>query len=543
MKERETNGIHRCIVITSAAYLEPQLEAEFGRIPPAFLPLGNKRLYEHHHQLVTGHADRMLLSVPESYSITRRDSMRLTELGFEIVPVPDRLSLGESILYVVNIAGCADDSIAILHGDTLFDNLDLTLTDTVSVAPSSEGYQWQTIKRGKDLELLDGDSGAELTDMQESLVLSGWFSFSNSQALVQEVTRARGNFIQGLFAYSRERQLKAIDTGTWYDFGHADTYYQSRRKVTTQRCFNELSISRRAVRKSSSKSEKIKAEASWFTELPAKVRVHTPAFLGYEDSPDGPSYELEYLHLPTLADLWVFGRLPVSTWSEIFAAAGEALEVMSAFRPSSVNVCGSDSLYSDKTRKRLEEYARTTGFDLTSPCRYAGRWLPSVNEIVNLVSESIAPATEQYLSLIHGDFCFSNLLYDRRASLIRMIDPRGVDAAGAISQYGDRRYDLGKLYHSVIGQYDHVIAGHYRLSMHGGMSFSLDLPEEEALLEIQREFLSHSFVGLTPVQSSAHSIAILLFLSMLPLHADNPERQQAFLANALRLFLKWEKKD
>jgi hypothetical protein len=29
---------------------------------------------------------------------------------------------------------------------------------------------------------------------------------------------------------------------------------------------------------------------------------------------------------------------------------------------------------------------------------------------------------------------------------------------------------------------------------------------------------------------------VLLFISMLPLHADRPERQTAFLANALRLY-------
>ena len=33
--------------ITSGEYVESELFAEFGRIPPAFLPVGNKRLYTH----------------------------------------------------------------------------------------------------------------------------------------------------------------------------------------------------------------------------------------------------------------------------------------------------------------------------------------------------------------------------------------------------------------------------------------------------------------------------------------------------------------
>lgn len=33
---------------------------------------------------------------------------------------------------------------------------------------------------------------------------------------------------------------------------------------------------------------------------------------------------------------------------------------------------------------------------------------------------------------------------------------------------------------------------------------------------------------------------ILLFLSMLPLHFDKPHRQEAMIANALRLYIYWK---
>lgn len=33
------------IVILSGQYVEQDLRAEFGQIPPSFLPVGNKRLY------------------------------------------------------------------------------------------------------------------------------------------------------------------------------------------------------------------------------------------------------------------------------------------------------------------------------------------------------------------------------------------------------------------------------------------------------------------------------------------------------------------
>ena len=37
------------ILITSASYVNQELQNEFGRIPAAFLPLKNKRLYEHYN--------------------------------------------------------------------------------------------------------------------------------------------------------------------------------------------------------------------------------------------------------------------------------------------------------------------------------------------------------------------------------------------------------------------------------------------------------------------------------------------------------------
>ncbi|WP_251821349.1 hypothetical protein [Campylobacter jejuni] len=39
------------ILITSAKYSSSDFTLEFGKIPPSFLPLGNKRLYEYQMEL------------------------------------------------------------------------------------------------------------------------------------------------------------------------------------------------------------------------------------------------------------------------------------------------------------------------------------------------------------------------------------------------------------------------------------------------------------------------------------------------------------
>ena len=66
---------------------------------------------------------------------------------------------------------------------------------------------------------------------------------------------------------------------------------------------------------------------------------------------------------------------------------------------------------------------------------------------------------------MHGDFCFSNILYDFKSQSIKVIDPRGLSGDGKEqSIYGDLRYDVAKLAHSVIGKYDFIIAGRFSYS-------------------------------------------------------------------------------
>jgi len=136
----------------------------------------------------------------------------------------------------------------------------------------------------------------------------------------------------------------------------------------------------------------------------------------------------------------------------------------------------------------------------------------------------------------HGDFCFSNILFDSKVECIKCIDPRGLLPDGTMSVYGDRRYDVAKLYHSAIGLYDFIIAGRYRLKdTEDGLSISFPI-----LDDIQNDIFdsfSEKVLDVTGYrEKEIIAINIQLFLSMLPLHADRPDRQVAFIANAIRLY-------
>jgi len=518
----------RTLLIASGAYVEPELQAEFGRLPPAFLPLGNRRLFVHQHAALGGLARNVLLSVPEDFTPDPTDAALLDSLGIRLVPVPNDLSLGHSLVYCINVTRSVGAPLTILHGDTLLLGGDWAADDIVAAeadAPAEYAYAFVRNAAG-GIRLLDQAAEPEPGD----LALSGLFSLADAGLFVQTVTRAGGRFLKGLADYAEARPLRAVAAGEWLDFGHSGTYHRSRRRMTTEREFNRLTPTRRAILKSSDKAAKIEGEAAWFEGLPAPLRLFTPAYLGRGEA--GQGYRLQYLHLPTLSDLFVFGRLGRAAWGRILDGCDEFL---SACRVIPGPAGDSAQLFLPKTLARLEEFAATAGLDLDAPCRLNGAWLPSLNRIVRMAAAAIPDAP--VASLVHGDFCFSNILYDTRADMVKVIDPRGIDGAGRPTPFGDLRYDLGKLCHSILGRYDHIIAGYYRCEARAPLEFELDLPDGPPLRAVEEAFATRSFAGIAPDQAAAPAIATLLFLSMLPLHGEDPARQMALLANGLRLFL------
>ena len=70
--------------------------------------------------------------------------------------------------------------------------------------------------------------------------------------------------------------------------------------------------------------------------------------------------------------------------------------------------------------------------------------------IIGMCNDSI-----NYVSIVHGDLAFSNILYSPRNTIFKFIDPRGNFVIDTI--YGDYRYDLAKLRHCYHGRYDEII--------------------------------------------------------------------------------------
>jgi hypothetical protein len=524
------------IIIASGNYIKDEMAAELGRIPPAFLPVGNRRLYEHQVSLLKGLQEEIVLTLPCDFEVPVYDQYWLGRAGVTVIKVDSDLALGESLVQVFSqILGSKKQTcLCILFGDTLFPEIS-SQDDVYSIGYQEEYYPWGVaIGIGNELKFTDGVESVDLS----SGVLSGWFKLSSVADFFEALSNSNGSFFNALTQYAKNNKMNAIEFSDWLDFGHLHTYFHSKAKRTTERSFNTLRIQNRRVLKKSEADSKLAAEANWFENIPSQLRLYTPIYLGKNEKDTEVSYETEYMYLSTLSELFVHGRLPDKVWTKIFLSSYEFLQEASSFKPTEDINASIKLLLVDKALSRIESIALDEALDINLPVVVNGKSLPSVSGLAEMLISNVI-IKDSFQCLMHGDFCFSNIMYDFRVGSIKLIDPRGTLDGETSTVYGDLRYDCAKFFHSIVGYYDLIVAGRYTITNHGNNEFDFLVYVDERQVSIKDLFLESSFSLLISTKE-AYIHTILLFLSMVPLHSDSSSRQLALLLNAYRLYIQYE---
>jgi hypothetical protein len=199
-----------------------------------------------------------------------------------------------------------------------------------------------------------------------------------------------------------------------------------------------------------------------------------------------------------------------------------------------------DELIVKKTWTRFGVFCDGEGLTLDTRFTLNDEKLPPLKRLLELVISNIPESKPSDISFWHGDFFFGNLFFDFNARRIIMVDPRGLTFDDSVSQYGDFRYDIGKLAHSALGGYDHILANRYFFSRKNRTELEFRIPDLEGrqhrILAGSFCELVHSTFGLE--QPTLYALASLMFFSMLPLHRESPQRQNALLAAALNMAMK-----
>lgn len=190
----------------------------------------------------------------------------------------------------------------------------------------------------------------------------------------------------------------------------------------------------------------------------------------------------------------------------------------------------------DKTLRRLEKLRGKDEFKnfFTRKIIINGKPFHSLNEIIallpDMVSRLLFENVAEYFSVIHGDLCLPNILVEEEHKFLRLVDPRG--KFGDFDIYGDWRYDLAKLLHSLEGNYDFIIEDEFKVNVHDA---AIDYEMNFDFSEYREKFFK-VFENQLRNLPALRLIEATLFLSMIPLHENSLSRQQVMLARGIELF-------
>jgi hypothetical protein len=529
---------NKILLITSGAYVNSEMSSDFGLIPTSFLPVGHKRLIEHQIEIIKDFKATIIISLPNDFKLLKRDVKLLSENEIYIYRTDSNLSLNKSIVSFINEYEKKHiiEELYILHGDTSFQTIEQK-TDLLYYGETNLFYKWGYLKNiiGRTIK----------TENHKQSVAAGYFTFSNPSFFKEQLSK-NNLFETSLINYNKKINFEIRLKKSWLDFGHSNLYFKSKSSLNVARSFNQVIMNLNYITKSSKDINKIKSEYSWFKQLPEDFSIYKPSVWGYEKGQYESSYKIEFIGAPTLQEKLVFGNLPdfsfFNSINQIFSFIEKSRQVTFESPSTEHTLNLLNDLYIEKTKKRILDFSITSGFDLNKKITINNKSYPSLqtfsNQVLQILKEGLMNSKLNKLTLMHGDLCASNIITDNRSGTIKLIDPRGgldtlFESKNNIS--GDFRYDVAKLGHSLIGNYDYIVTGYYSLKkLDNGLNFEFSLHHKSKkslndfyFFKVKEMNLDIKFINASIVN---------LFISMLPLHGDDEDRQIALLLNAYKLF-------
>jgi hypothetical protein len=547
--------MNKLVLIPSAKRVLPELEAEFGPIPSALIPLDSRPALHYIAERYARSGYRTAVAVHEEADLIHSFLRNLAGFPATAYEVGETASLGQTILNVLHQLPQPPDRLLINFGDTLVEDA-LPEGDVICFSLQTEVRRWTTFLTNESGDIVAAiDKDQDKCNDTPLPVFVGVFLFQDpslfteflEESLAAPADSGLDPFYAAVVRYHNRRRGNRVlhEVRGWNDFGHLDTYYATKRSMFMAcRHFNQVrvDVDRGILRKSSTNGLKLANEGRWYANLPASLQHIAPRVFDCQTSEVETSLELEFYSYPALNDLYLFGRLNVGAWRRIVASLEKIVAQMQEHRPAGVSQRQMQSamydMYERKTRQRLmpvlddPRFARFAGEEVILNDR-ACLGLEGVLRDLPRAIREVGLYDQDYFTVIHGDLCLSNILYDRRNGVIRLIDPRG--EFGPFDIYGDPRYDLAKLCHSFEGEYDFLNGGMVRAGW-VGESFRYTALSDVRHKKIQQMFHQWASSRWGDWYPQIKLIESLLFLSMVPLHSDQPQAQQVFLAKGLEIY-------
>ena len=495
------------LIIDSQNFLSPSYREIFGALPECFLPIGTTNFLL--HSLRSLDKDLVCVILPERYNMPQSSELYPSTVKF--------FNSNESFCdFVSSIKIPGNHNIQFIHSLALCKDKELS------------NILFYQEKIAQSIEVPPFICEFKSTDIKHDI---------STQRI-----RAH-NIFQNQLIDSSYKPIESIN------LSFSSNYFKARIHLVSIRYFNSLSCFDNKLKKTVDSSKKALNESNWYQTV-SKVLPHRVPSLIEPCSTKSNAYVIEYLPMVSLAEIYTFGILEGNQWNSILNDIQNLVkelrsEVNTHIVKEEKTKSQLDFLLFDKTYERFGIYCEQLELEIDSSIYFNGSKV--CNNIAEIISTCREIIQEQDIitSIFHGDMCLSNILYDSRSSFLKLIDPRGInyisDPSSQDELYGPLNYDLAKLAHSLIGNYDLIIAGKM-----GNASISCrpNMLSVESVISIDdyHRSIIHTAEEFQITEefkiSDFYPSCVMLFLSMLPLHADSKQRQSNLLANALDLYLK-----
>ncbi len=374
-------------------------------------------------------------------------------------------SLSETLTFAQKYLG-NDESIIIQLWDTILTEDLVFQKDFISVSRKkvSNPKKWTFI----DDEFNIWDKQSQIND--DAYLVNGVYFIKNSTKFLQ-LLQENNSFYHSLESYFKKSDAVLVEHNNgYYDLWHLDEYYKSKIDFLRVRSFNSLKYDdfRSILTKSSSNKEKLAWEINWFKNLPNDLKNFTPRLVDYKEGTD-TEYSLEFYGYTSLADIFLYGEYEASHLENVLEKIFHYISyVQENYNDKNFPIKHFYDIYLDKTFERVEKLLQNDFLEQIYNMDYIIINWKQYDNIKNILDkEYLTNFVNEYIynpndcTIIHGDLCFSNILFDMNSGIFKLIDPRW--KFWEIGIWGDIKYDIAKFRHSVHGRYENIISDLFNL--------------------------------------------------------------------------------
>jgi hypothetical protein len=285
-------------------------------------------------------------------------------------------------------------------------------------------------------------------------------------------------------------------------------------------------------------------EMNYYQNLPSDLSIYFPRVIGKKDNLENDGLyhlSMEYYSYENLGKKLISNSFSEDFWKKTFKFINLFMKNCQHHElKDTSNHCL--QMFVEKTEREqtalIEKFPFFASFDKHRDIFLNGKEIRNFSEIWPVIKKYIVDnfLIEDY-QYIHGDFCFSNMLYGEALTgdvVLKFIDPRG--SFGNLLGYGDVYYDLAKISHSVNGGYEYFINDQFEVSIEDNLcrlTYLDSIGKPSEIKDSISKIFSSSFEEYD--QKKIKILEGTIFIGMCARHYDSETRQKAMYLTGLKI--------